>query len=359
VTPPGKLDVHAHYLPEPYRQALERAGHGQPDGMPQIPAWSAAGHVALMDRLGIAAALLSVSSPGVHLADGAATRELAREVNEAGRRAVVDHPGRFGLLGSLPLPDVDAAMAEITRCVDDLEVDGFVLLTHVGDTYLGDPEWDPVFAELDRRGARVLIHPTSPVCWEHTSLGRPRPMLEFLFDTTRAVVNLVLNGVIARHPGLRVIVPHAGATLPVIADRVAAFSLALGVDASVDVLRDLGSLEFDLAGMPIPASSTRCSRSRRSSTSTTAATSRSRPTSSWRRRGRASTAPATGPARSPRRSVTTPPGSSPDSAPPRADEPPRGLRHGPPDRARLPRPRAPGPRARHAGPRRRRRARPR
>ncbi len=248
----GQLDVHAHYLPEPYRVALGRAGHAQPDGMPQIPEWSAEAHVELMDRLGIATSLLSISTPGVHLAHEAAAHDLAREVNEAGRRAVVDHPGRFGLLASLPLPDVDAAMAEIAHCIDKLDVDGFVLLTHVGGIYLGEPAWDPVFRELDRRGARVLIHPTSPVCWEHTSFGRPRPMLEFLFDTTRAVVNLVLNGTVARCPNLRLIVPHAGATLPVIADRVAAFSLMLDVDPSVDVIRDLGNLHFDLAGMPIP-----------------------------------------------------------------------------------------------------------
>lgn len=49
----GKLDVHAHYLPEPYRQALERTGHGGPDGMPQVPQWSAGEHVALMDRRGV------------------------------------------------------------------------------------------------------------------------------------------------------------------------------------------------------------------------------------------------------------------------------------------------------------------
>jgi predicted TIM-barrel fold metal-dependent hydrolase len=249
----GKLDVHAHYLPEAYRQALERAGHTQPDGMPKIPDWSADAHVALMDRLGIATSLLSVSTPGVHLADDPTpARNLAREVNEAGRRAVVDHPGRFGLLGSLPLPDVDAAIAEIAHCTDNLDVDGFVLLTTVGGTYLGDAAWDPVFRELDRRGARVLIHPTSPVCWEHTSFGRPRPMLEFLFDTTRAVVNLVLNGTVARYPDLRIIVPHAGATLPVVADRVAAFALMLDVDPTIDVLRDLGNLHFDLAGTPIP-----------------------------------------------------------------------------------------------------------
>jgi predicted TIM-barrel fold metal-dependent hydrolase len=252
VTVAGKLDVHAHYLPEPYRALLERAGHAEPDGMPAIPEWSAAEHVALMDRLGIETSLLSVSTPGVHFLDHARTADVAREVNEAGRKAVVDHPGRFGLLASLPLPDVDAAIAEIAHCIDELHADGFILLTNVDGTYLGDPEWEPVFAELDRRGAPVLVHPTSPVCWQHTALGRPRPMLEFLFDTTRAVIDLVLNGTIARHPDLRLIVPHAGATLPVIADRVALFSFALGVDPSIDVVRDLAALHFDLSGTPLP-----------------------------------------------------------------------------------------------------------
>lgn len=247
----GHLDVHAHHLPDFYRDALAASGHAQPDGMTAIPEWSAAEHVAVMDRLGIATSLLSVSSPGVALGDGA-DATLARAVNEAGRRAVVDHPGRFGLLASLPLPDVDAAMAEIAFCCERLAVDGFVLLTHVDGVHLGDPRLDPVMAELARRRTPVLIHPTSPPCWEHTSLGRPRPMLEFLFETTRAVVNLVLNGVVARHPDLEIVVPHAGATLPVIADRVAAFSLVLDVDPSVDVLRDLGRLHYDLAGFPLP-----------------------------------------------------------------------------------------------------------
>jgi hypothetical protein len=79
------IDVHAHYLPESYRAALLDTGRGEPDGFPHIPAWSAEEHVAVMDRLGIATSLLSISSPGVHLTDVAAARDRAREVNEAGR----------------------------------------------------------------------------------------------------------------------------------------------------------------------------------------------------------------------------------------------------------------------------------
>ena len=252
MTTPGAIDVHAHYLPESYRAALLDNGHGQPDGFPQIPTWSAEEHLAVMDRLGIATSLLSISSPGVHFGDGAATPGRAREVNEAGRRAVVDHPGRFGLFASLPLPDVDATMTEIAHCSDRLAVAGFSLLTNIGGTYLGDTAFRPVFAELDRRGARLFIHPTSPACWEHTSLGRPRPMLEFFFDTTRAVVDLVLTGTVARHPGIEFLIPHAGATLAMVADRVNVFSHLLAIGPEVDVLRDLGRLHFDLAGFPIP-----------------------------------------------------------------------------------------------------------
>ena len=249
---PRTIDVHAHYLPESYRAALLNHGHGQPDGFPQIPAWSVQEHVNAMDRLGIATSLLSISSPGVYFGDETAARDLAREMNEIGRRAVVDHPGRFGLFASLPLPDVDAALAEIAYCCDHLDVDGFALLTNVGGTYPGDPSREPVFRELNRREARVFIHPTSPACWEHTSLGRPRPMLEFFFDTTRAVVDLVLGGIIARHTDIEFIIPHAGATLPMIVDRVSVFARLLAVDASVDVLRDIARLHYDLAGFPVP-----------------------------------------------------------------------------------------------------------
>lgn len=247
------IDVHAHYLPDAYRDAATSAGHEQPDGFPYLPSWSADEHLALMDRLGIGTSLLSISSPGVHFGDDREARDLARAVNEEGHRAVTDHPGRFGLFASLPVPDVDGSIEEIRHCYDVLDVDGVALLTNVGGTYLGDASLEPVFDELDRRRARVFVHPTSPACWEETALGRPRPMIEFIFDTTRAMVNMVLNGAIARHPNIELIVPHAGAALPVIADRVASFArMLVDPDAEVDVVADLARLHYDLAGFKAP-----------------------------------------------------------------------------------------------------------
>jgi 6-methylsalicylate decarboxylase len=94
----GFIDVHAHFLTGSYVAQARAAGHDVPDGMPAWPDWSAAAHLELMDRTGIDAAVLSVSSPGIHFGDDAAARQLAREVNDAGAQIVRDHPGRFGLL---------------------------------------------------------------------------------------------------------------------------------------------------------------------------------------------------------------------------------------------------------------------
>jgi predicted TIM-barrel fold metal-dependent hydrolase len=245
------IDVHAHFLPPQYRDALATAGIDQPDGFPRVPAWSADDHVAVMDRLGIDAAVLSVSSPGVQFGDGASASDsiaLARYVNDVASTTIADHPGRFGAFASLPTVDTDESLAEMERALDDLGLDGVNVLTNVGGVYLGDASLEPIMAELHRRRAAVFIHPTSPACWECTSLGYPRPMIEFPFDTTRAVTNMLLSGVFTRFPDIRWIVPHAGGTLPFLAPRIAGISALLGADDPAAVIAQLRRLYYDLAG---------------------------------------------------------------------------------------------------------------
>jgi 6-methylsalicylate decarboxylase len=250
-----RVDVHAHYLPADYRQALLDEGHDQPDGFPVLPEWSAEAHLAMMDRVGIETSLLSVSTPGVTF--GADPVEWARRVNQSGAATVREHPGRFGLLASLPVPDADAARDELAHALDRLDADGVVLLTHTEGVYLGDPRLEPVMAELHRRRAVVFVYPTSPAGFECTALGYPRPMLEFLLDTTRAIANLVLTGTLDRYDGIRLIVPHAGAALPVLADRLAGFASLFAVGGqeagAVDVVATLQRLHYEIgAGFPFP-----------------------------------------------------------------------------------------------------------
>jgi 6-methylsalicylate decarboxylase len=257
VISPRVVDVHAHFLPRSYREALQRAGIEHPDGFPFVPHWSVSDALELMEHVGIGAALLSISSPGLSFIDGAERSTLARTVNEEGAAAVQDHPHRLGLLSSLPLPYVDAALEEIARASEVLRADGFVLMTNYDGVYLGDKRLEPVMEELDRRGAVVLVHPTSPPAADAVALGLPRPLMEFIFDTTRAIANLILTGTLDRHRRLRVIVPHVGSALPSLADRVSGFA-KLGLtnrpSEDVDVDATLARLYYDLAGTPFPHS---------------------------------------------------------------------------------------------------------
>lgn len=251
----GWLDVHAHYVTERYSAACQSAGHGQPDGMPGMPGWSLAAALELMAATGVGAAVLSISSPGVHFGSDSAgkdtaARDLAAHVNDAGAQIVAARPAQFGLSAVLPLPDVDGALLEVARAYDELGADAVALKTNYHGRYLSDPEFAPVLAELNARGAVVTLHPTSPSCWEAVALGRPRPMIEFLFDTTRCVVDLALSGTLASHSAIRWIIPHAGAVLPTVAHRVAAVAALTGQPGDVPAM--LAGLYYDLAGVPLP-----------------------------------------------------------------------------------------------------------
>jgi len=123
------IDVHAHFLTDAYVTAARVAGHVHPDGMTGWPSWSAKEHLRLMDRWGVATAILSISSPGTHFGDDAAARRLTREVNEAGAAISRANAGRFGHFASLPLPDVPGALDELGYALDELNGDGITIET--------------------------------------------------------------------------------------------------------------------------------------------------------------------------------------------------------------------------------------
>lgn len=256
---PRRIDVHHHYIPPKYRSALIAAGQSKPSGMPGIPQWSVEASLGMMDRNGIEAAVISVVN-GVHFGDDAAARELSRHVNEAGANVVSARPDRFGLFATLPLPDVDGALREIAYSLDTLKADGFIMSSNYRGTYLGHPRFEPVFEELNRRKATVFLHPFDPHCPCCTAgtlpaPGYPLPMLEFMFETTRTVFDMVLAGTMEKYPNVKFIVPHAGATVPVLAERVAAVGALLKLGQAPDsarVHRTLRGLYYDLAGWPEP-----------------------------------------------------------------------------------------------------------
>ncbi|HWE91126.1 MAG TPA: amidohydrolase family protein [Pseudonocardiaceae bacterium] len=245
------LDVHAHLIPPAFADTWRAAPAAYRDGMPGLPPWSLAGAIDSMDRLGVHAAAVSVPSPGVSFGSPTDAPELARRFNAESADIVRGSGGRLGLLACLPLPDTGAALAEIDYWAAEPEVHGFVLFSNYAGRYLGDPAFRPVIAELARRGATALLHPTSPPHADAVCRGRPAALVEFPFETSRAITDLLLSGVLADHTGLRLIVPHAGGTLSVLADRVNVLARAMS-PTGVDVLAGLRSLYYDLAGPVLP-----------------------------------------------------------------------------------------------------------
>jgi len=254
----GRVDVHAHFLPDFYVQALGKAGLKTLDGGFPVPSWSEKAAIEMMDRHQIATAMISLSSPATHFLPAKDRIALARQVNEAGAALVKAHPGRFGYFATLPMPDVPAALAEIVHALDVQGADGVVLETNIDGQYLGNPAFAPVFAELNRRKATLFLHPTSPACFDQLGLGRPAPLLEFPLDTTRTIVDLLYTRTLQTNPDIKVIVPHGGAALPALIARIAAFSAVPFIEprpkSDAEVFETLSRLYYDVAlsAHPVP-----------------------------------------------------------------------------------------------------------
>lgn len=211
---PGHIDVHHHSLSPRYREALALHGFGNVGGIP-APAWDGGIARRQMDDNGISAAVTSVSAPGVHFGDDREARTLARHCNEFSADLVRDDPGRFGLFAVLPMPDVDGTLAEIRHAFDTLGADGVVLMSsHLDGSYLGDPRFDPVMDELNRRRAVAFVHPQVPTTGVAPQVDIPVFAMDFTFDTTRAAFNMVWRGTVERYPDVRFVLAHAGGTVP-------------------------------------------------------------------------------------------------------------------------------------------------
>lgn len=214
-----RIDVHHHILPPEYVATVGDDRIGPLILAGKTPDWTPGMSIEAMDRHGIATAITSISAPGLWFGDDDKTLHLCRVCNEYAADIRRDHPGRFGVFASLPLPNVDASLDEIGHALDTLKTDGIGLLTSYGDRYPGDAAFAAVFDELDRRGAVVYFHPTNAAC-NQCQPEIPAATLDFPFDTTRAIVSLLFGGTFARCRNIKWIFSHAGGTAPFLAERI-------------------------------------------------------------------------------------------------------------------------------------------
>jgi 6-methylsalicylate decarboxylase len=214
-----RIDTHVHLVPDGYGAIIEQRSLSP---LP-LPPWSLEMTEEFMHRHDIDAAVLSLAPPGVWFGDAGLAAELARIVNESTAELVRAAPQRFAGLAALPLPDIDASLAELSHALDVLGLDGVALLSNVDGIYPGDERLAAVWDELDRRGAYVFLHPAAPVAVPALP-HHPIWLYEFTFDTTRAVVNLIYSGTLERAKGLRLQIAHLGGTTPFLAHRIASLA---------------------------------------------------------------------------------------------------------------------------------------
>lgn len=207
------IDVHQHVIPDIYKSELAKVGV-LGSGENPWPAWSMARQRELMDELGIDAVLLSIASPGAYFGDVDFTKKLVRLCNETMTGLVADHPEKFGAMGFVSLPDVEAACRDVEYALDTLKLDGINLQSHTADRYLGDPEENELYAELDRRRAVIFVHPQRPHVTGMPRYAFPAGYTELTFDTTRAIANMLYTGMLEKFPNIRWIMPHMGGVTP-------------------------------------------------------------------------------------------------------------------------------------------------
>lgn len=250
-----KIDFHAHFLTETYYRYLEEYEGETPDDFP-TPKWSAKSHLALMDQLGIAFSFLSISSPNLTKADKETEVGMVHQINREGAEIVKAYLDKLGLFAGLPLPHVEEAIAEAKYAFEELKADGFGLSTNYAGVYLGDPQFDPLMDYLNEIGAVIAIHPVKPGRLpKGVNAELPIPAMEFLVDTTRTFTYMVTNNIFGRYPRIKWILPHAGAFISILSDRMYGFAMQfrnhLVRPVPLDFKTDMRRVYFDMAGFPI------------------------------------------------------------------------------------------------------------
>lgn len=235
--PGRKLDLHTHYYPEVYFEKIrelpsEFSFDKSPSGQTIIkyrgarffgvtpPMTNVAQRLEDMDRVGIDVEVISLSTPNVFFTDAQHQPEIARMVNDAYAELIARYPARFKGFASIPMDSPEAALTELHRAIDDLKLNGVILLSNIGGKPLTSPEYRPFFAEANRMKLCILLHPMLPANTEPFREYVLGPIVGFMFDTTLAVARMCFDGMLRELPDIRWIVGHLGGAVPYLMERM-------------------------------------------------------------------------------------------------------------------------------------------
>jgi predicted TIM-barrel fold metal-dependent hydrolase len=247
------IDTHHHFYPPSYlEQQKEYEGKRHIPPYPGVFDWTPAKAIENMDKNGIRVAVISLAStPGLWFDAGAENAaKTVRICQDFAADMKRDHPGRFGVFSPVSMMNIDVTLKEVEYALDTLKSDGINMQSNYGDKWLGDPSFQPVLAELNKRKAVVYVHPLVAACCGRLSVGAFPAVIEVPHDTTRTVTSLLLSGSFTRFPDIKWLFSHAGGTIPMLAGRIAAFydqNPKAKEFAPNGVMAELAKLNYDTA----------------------------------------------------------------------------------------------------------------
>lgn len=232
--PSGRIDCQSHLFSEEFLTLLEKRKQSPyvvregRDRYVIVNQWrrrilpkhtDLAAKLADMDAAGIAMAALSINDPGPELF-GKDSAAMAVLLNDFIADVVARHPRRFFGLATLPFDTPDAMLKEFDRALGKPGMKGLLLYSNLDGRFADEEPYRPLFAEAERRGIPLLLHPACPVTYQATQAYEMAAMLGLMFDTTIALCRLILSGLFERHPNLKIVCPHVGGALPYLIGRV-------------------------------------------------------------------------------------------------------------------------------------------
>jgi aminocarboxymuconate-semialdehyde decarboxylase len=237
---PGKLvkiDIHTHYYPEAFFQKIREAGgefsfDRDPTGRTiikyrgarffgiQPPMTDPLKRLEDMDRVGIDVEVISLSTPNVFFTEAQGQAEVARMVNDDYAALIAKYPQRFKGFASIPMDAPDAALKELDRAINQLKLNGVILLSNLGGNALTSPTYRPFFEEANRLKLCILLHPMLPAASEAYREYVLGPIIGFPADTTLAVARMCYDGLLRDFPDIRWIIAHLGGAVPYLMERM-------------------------------------------------------------------------------------------------------------------------------------------
>jgi predicted TIM-barrel fold metal-dependent hydrolase len=247
---PHRIDVHHHVSPPTWLDAVKSMKQDNPP----MANWSIQKTIDDMDKAGVAVSITSPTAPQVVGMNAEQAARLCRESNEYAKKLESDYKGRFGTWAMIPMQYPDAALKEIEYAFDTLKVDGVGIMTSYEGKWLGYPEFEPIWQELNRRKATVYTHPLSPSCCVNLVKGVYDPLIEYGTDTTRSIYTIIFSGFGKKYSDINWIWSHGGGSLTSFYERFTVQSLMTppykDKFSRADVDEQIKRFYYDVAAIP-------------------------------------------------------------------------------------------------------------